>query len=403
VIADLHAHYAMHLVPAAGGSPFELLASVKGRGRLRDRLRARLVGLAGRFANYRSFESGPRVTLPLLKQGGVGVACSVLYSFFDELDLHAPYGAPPKPGYLARLIGQLELVEEDIRERHAGEAVVVHDALGLEAAVEAGKVALVHCVEGGFHLGASADAVDRAVAELARRGVVYITLPHLFWRGVATNTPALPFLPDWLYRALFPQPAQGLSELGHAAVGAMAREGVLVDVSHMTGAAVDDTFAVLDEVDPARTVPVIASHAGVRFGGQQYMLAPATVERIAARDGVVGLILAQHQLNDGLRRRPTKTLEESLDVLWRHIDRLHEITGSHRHTAIGSDLDGFIKPTLGGLESMADMAGLERAVRGRYGDEDGELICAGNALRVLRTSLDLRRAPGALSPARTDG
>jgi microsomal dipeptidase-like Zn-dependent dipeptidase len=150
-------------------------------------------------------------------------------------------------------------------------------------------------------------------------------------------------------------------------------------------------------------VPVIASHAGVRFGGQQYMLAPATVERIAARDGVVGLILAQHQLNDGLRRRPTKTLEESLDVLWRHIDRLHEITGSHRHTAIGSDLDGFIKPTLGGLESMADMAGLERAVRGRYGDEDGELICAGNALRVLRTSLDLRRAPGALSPARTDG
>ncbi len=74
MIADLHAHYPMHLVPGARGNAFDLLATAHGRDRLRDRLRARLVGLAGRFANYRSFDSGPRVTLSSLQDGGVGVA-----------------------------------------------------------------------------------------------------------------------------------------------------------------------------------------------------------------------------------------------------------------------------------------------------------------------------------------
>jgi membrane dipeptidase len=384
VIADLHAHYAMHLVPEASRDPFELLTTARGRGRLMDRVRARLVGLAGRFGNYQSFESGPRVTVPALRRGGVGPVFSVLYSFFDELDLDAPYGAPPEDGYLPRLVRQLELVEEDLAENHSGQAVVVRDRASLDAALGDGRIAFVHCVEGGFHLGAEAAAVERAVAQLARHGVAYITLPHLLWRGVATNAPAFPFMPDWLYRLLFPQPAEGLSELGRAAVRSMARERVLVDVSHMSERALDDTFALLDEVDPERTLPVLATHAGYRFGSQRYMLDTRTIERIAARDGLVGLIFAQHQLNDGIRRRRTRTLEESLEVLFRHVDRLRDITGTHRHTVIGSDLDGFIKPTLGGLESMADMAALESAFVRRYGEENARAICSGNTLRMLR-------------------
>src|SRR5215211_3710560 len=121
VIVDLHAHYPMHLVPEARGSTLDLLSTARGRARLRDRLRALLVGLASRFANYRSFETGPRVTMEGLRQGGVGAILSVLYSFFDELDLDAPYGAGPEAGYLKRLIGQLEIVEREIAERHEDE------------------------------------------------------------------------------------------------------------------------------------------------------------------------------------------------------------------------------------------------------------------------------------------
>ena len=46
-------------------------------------------------------------------------------------------------------------------------------------------------------------------------------------------------------------------------------------------------------------------------------------------------------------------------MLARHVDRIAELTGSHRHTAIGSDFDGFIKPTLGRARAIADMARLE--------------------------------------------
>jgi microsomal dipeptidase-like Zn-dependent dipeptidase len=385
LIVDLHAHYAIHLVPQAAGNPIDMLSTAKGRERLRERVRARLVGFASRFANYRSFESGPRVTIPKLQEGGVGVALSVLYSFFDELDLDAPYGAPPEAGYLARLISQLEMVEADIRERHSGEAVVVRDPVALDRELGNERVALIHCVEGGFHLGETPEAVERAVAELARRGVAYIVLPHLLWRGVATNSPALPFLPDWLYQLLFPQPKLGLSELGRAAVKAMVREGVVIDLSHMSTRALADTFELLDGLDPDRRVPVIASHSAFRFGRQEYGVDEETLRRIASRNGVVGLIFAQHQLNDGQRRTRTRRFEDSFEVICRHLDRITQTTGSHEHTAIGSDLDGFIKPTMGGLESMTDMARLEAALRDRYGGEDAERICSGNALRVLRT------------------
>jgi microsomal dipeptidase-like Zn-dependent dipeptidase len=384
MIVDLHAHYAMHLLPRADGAPIELLSTAKGRGQLRDRLRARLIGLASRFANYRSFESGPRVTIPQLQEGDVRVALSVLYSFFDELDLDAPYGAPPEAEYLPRLMGQLDVVEADIDERHARDAVVVRDGAGLEQELGGDRVALIHCVEGGFHLGDTPESVDRAVTALAHRGVAYITLPHLLWRGVATNSPALPFLPDWLYRVLFRQPKLGLSELGRAAVKAMVREGVLVDLSHMSTRALADTFDLLDELDPDRRVPVIASHGAFRFGRQEYGIDEATLRRVSARGGVVGLIFAQHQLNDGVRRRNTESFEESFEVICAHLDRIAQTTGSHRHSAIGSDFDGFIKPTLGGLESASDMARLEEALHERYATEDAERICSGNSLRVLR-------------------
>jgi microsomal dipeptidase-like Zn-dependent dipeptidase len=384
VIADLHAHYAMHLVPDDRGEPLDLLVTAKRRARLTDRVRALLVGLASRFGNYRSIDSGPRVTISGLEQGGVRVVLSVLYSFFDELDLDAPYGARPEAGYLPRLVHQLDLVERDLAENHAGTAGIARNPAELDAAVEAGLVAMVHCIEGGFHLGATPEAVDTAVTELARRGVAYVIPAHLIWRGVATNAPALPFLPDPVYRLLFPQPKEGLSDLGRAAVTAMAREGVLIDVSHMSERALHDTFELLDEQDPDRRVPLIASHTGYRFGKQEYGLSEESLRYIAGRDGVVGLILAQHQLNDGLRRRETKTFDESFEVILRHVEEIAKVTGSHRHTAIGSDFDGFIKPTMGGLESMSDMEQLERALIAEYGDEDGAAICSGNALRVLR-------------------
>jgi microsomal dipeptidase-like Zn-dependent dipeptidase len=380
LIADLHAHYPMHLTPRAGTSYLELVQSRSGRWRLLDLIRAGLVRFASRLGNYRSFVSGPRVTVPLMREGGVGVALSVLYSSFDEMDLTLRYGSPPQPHYHDTLVRQLEDVESEVAT-HDG-ARIVRNPAELEAALAAGELAIVHCVEGAFHLDPDPATAGEQVAELARRGVAYITVAHLFWRSVATNVNAIPFLPDFIYNLLFPQPDVGLTPLGSAIVEAMVRERVLIDLSHMSDRALDATFDLLDRLDPAREVPVLATHVAYRFGHQDYNLDEPTVRRIAERGGLIGLILSEHQGADGLGH--PRSAQDSIALLCRHIDRLHEITGSHRHTGIGTDFDGFIKPTLKGLEDAGDLAALERALAERYGPEDGELIASGNALRLLR-------------------
>jgi microsomal dipeptidase-like Zn-dependent dipeptidase len=382
----------MHLLAEAPRDvTLEKMVRIRRRSRRVDKLRAWVLAVAARLFNFRRFSDRWRVDLEGLEAGGVRVVLSVLYQPFAELDLDEPYGAPPEAGYFADLVAQIDAVERDLAglDPSGARHVIARRPADLESG---DRVAFVHCVEGGFHLGRTPEAVERHVGELARRGVAYVTLAHLFWRGVATNAPAIPFLSDRLYDLLFPQPAgAGLTDLGVAAVRAMYAQRVLVDVSHMRADALAETFALLDELDRETGAepsehPAIASHGGFRFGHDAYNLDEETVRRIAARGGVIGLILAQHQLDDGIRRRPTRTLEESLAVIFRHVDAIHRITGSHEHVAIGSDFDGFIKPTMGGLEEARDLAKLSAPLAARYG-ADAERILSGNGLRVLRTTL----------------
>jgi microsomal dipeptidase-like Zn-dependent dipeptidase len=377
-MVDLHIHFPMRLLGGVEAPADVVRKMVRVRARDDGKLRAAVLAIAARLFNFRDWDGTWRVDVPKLERGEVKVACSVLYRPFSELDLDEPYGAPPQSAYYDRLI---ELMDATEREVEASGHIVVRSAADLE---RDGKIAFVHCIEGGFHLGATPEEVTRHVRELAARGVAYITLAHLFWRQVAANTPALPFLPDPLYNLLFPQKdAPGLSPLGEAAVRAMYASGVLVDVSHMREDAIDATFKLVEALDretgaDPRDYPVIVSHAGYRFGSQQYNVSGATIARIAARGGVIGLIFAQHQINDGLRKRDTKTLSESLDVLSRHIDAI-----GPAHVGLGSDLDGFIKPTLGGVETAADLKPLADGLRARY-PESAEAMLNENALRVIR-------------------
>ena len=393
VIADLHCHYPLHLLPSAKRNIAGLILSQQGRWRLLDRIRAMLVHTASRLGNYRSFDSGPRVTVPAMRAGDVGVALSALLVPFDEMDISLSYPSLPRPHYTESLRRQIGEVELDIARQDG--VRIAHDPAELDAIIAAGDLAVVHCIEGGFHLGGTPELVVAAVREMAEKGIAYITPAHLFWRGVATNCNAIPFLPDWLYNFLWPQPDSGLSHLGHAAVRTMVEEGVLVDISHMSERAVHDTFAVLDRMDPGRTVPVMASHVGFRFGRQDYNLDEATVRRIVDRDGVIGLIIAQHQMADGLDYSPRGRFRASFGLLRQHIDRIAAIAGSYRHIAIGSDFDGYIKPTLAGLEDSSHLGALEPALAAVYGADNATAIASGNVLRLLRGHW--RRRPPAVS------
>jgi microsomal dipeptidase-like Zn-dependent dipeptidase len=402
MIADLHCHYPMHLLAddASPSDTYDRIVRVRRRPRWLDRLRALVVRIAARGFNYRDHASGWRVTFDGLERSHTRLVFSVLFEPFAEVDLDELPQSAPEEGYFADLIDHLDRVEEELeridppRARH----LVVRSAADLEAAQSTGRMAFVHCVEGGFHLGGTPDSITANVAELARRGAGYVTLAHLFYRRIATNAPALPMLSDAMYNRIFCQPrGVGLTPLGEAAVRAMYEHRVLVDVSHMRADALRDTFALLDRLDgetgaDPKDFPVIASHAGYRFGKQAYMLDPATIKKIARRDGVVGLILARHQLQDG--RADGEGIGHTVATICAHVDKIREVTGSHDHVGIGSDLDGFIKPTMSGVESAEDLAKLEEALRAKY-PIDADAILSGNALRVVTRVLAQRPGPQA--------
>ncbi len=375
MLVDLHAHYPMHVVPQERA---DTRAAVRAR-RPDGRWKAILVDLLSRLFNYEGPGDTPSVTVERMREGDVGAILSVLYSPFDEMDLELPYGAPPRTRYIDSVLDQIDSVEKHVASEPLG-ATVARDPAALDAAIEAGQSAIVHCIEGGFALGATPAEIDANVTTLAQRGVAYVTLAHLFWREIATNAPALPFMPDKLYRLVFGEPKQGLTELGRAAAAAMAREGVLVDITHMSDRAVDETFATLDS-----NVPVIASHMACRFDSSaEYNLRDETIREIARRRGIMGVIACEHWASEGPPKRKVKTFEDSFELVCAHIDRIERLTGSHDFAGIGSDLDGWIKPALPGLEHLGRMRQLQDALATRYGPEVAAKIAGGNALELLR-------------------
>jgi membrane dipeptidase len=385
---DLHAHYPMHVVSGeAADDAVSLMRTVRGRRTLGDRARAAVLWLAMKVGSDKTLTSGPRISVGKLAAGKVGLAMSVLYCPFEEIDLGKPYAAPPEPDYFGGLLEDMAAVEKEVATHGESTIRIVTDLGQLDRCLEDGAIALVHAVEGGFHLGDGEEEIARNCATLADRGVAYVTVAHLFFRQVATNAPALPFLPDSVYRLLFPQRRRDrLTPRGEAVVRGLVENRILIDVCHMDPPAIHAALDLLDrELDRERRLPVVSTHSGYRFGSQQYMPDEAIVRRIAERGGVVGLIMAQHQLNDGIRDGDTESLEQSLEVIFEHVRRLAEIGGGYEHVALGSDFDGFIKPTMTGLDTPADLPKLERALAAEFGAEATELMTSGNALRVLRT------------------
>ena len=116
--------------------------------------------------------------------------------------------------------------------------------------------------------------VSEKVSRLAHLGIAYITLAHLIYRDVATDAPAMPFLSDRSTAAVFPQPATGLTDIGRAAVRAMVKDGVLVDVAHMSERSRRRDVRVARQASTRVASPVLASHAGYRFGTQEYTMPP---------------------------------------------------------------------------------------------------------------------------------
>ena len=351
------------------------------------------MGVVAQFLNDAEVGGGWRISLDGLEKGGAGIVCSVLFWPACEFDFARLYNEPPLDNYFEYVQRQLQYVEETLpsKTKKGTPVVIVRNSNDLAR----DGIRFVHCLEGGFHLGEDVGQLDERVAWLAQRGVLYITVAHLFYREVATNAPAIwVFQSDDEYRKVFPEPNKGLTDRGVKLVEAMYKHKVLVDITHMTDRAVRETFALverLDEENPDRDpkqYPIIATHVGMREIGpkqQEYNLTPDTVQKIERRQGLVGLIASQHQLGEAANP------DQSAAVVKQHLDAIGKAVGdASAVAAVGTDMDGFIKPTLGGLQKAEDLTRLEEWVRdaaeANPAVTDTEAILHGNAERVIRAA-----------------
>jgi membrane dipeptidase len=232
------------------------------------------------------------------------------------------------------------------------------------------------------------------------RGVRYITLTHSANNRIADSSYAIE--KKW----------NGLSPFGREVVAEMNRLGMMIDVSHLSDA------AVAQSVELSRA-PVVATHSALRHFTPDFErnLSDELAKAIAAKDGVIQIPFGNafvdlksaaktqayfvdynQYLQQHAAGKTTQTVAE-FDAAWDianpplpvkmeavldQIDYGVKLVGID-HIGIGSDFDGVGGALPDGLKTAADYPNLIAGLQARgYSDSDLRKILGGNLLRVWR-------------------
>jgi membrane dipeptidase len=259
------------------------------------------------------------------------------------------------------------------------------------SAMRGGKVASLLGMEGGHSIGNSLAVLRQMYAMGAR----YMTLTH------SKNTP-------WADSATDEPEHDGLTDFGRDVVREMNRIGMLVDLSHVSAATMNDALDVAK-------APVIFSHSGAQAVASHPRNVPDSVlARLPANGGVVMVVTLPSYVSDEVRgwwaeQAAQKARIEAMHVgdeagaeaaleewvkanpvpdstvaqLADHVDRIVKVAGID-HVGVGADFDGMSSVTVG-LEDVAGYPALfvELARRG-YSKADLEKIASRNVMRALR-------------------
>ncbi|UCD76911.1 MAG: dipeptidase [Phycisphaerales bacterium] len=320
--------------------------------------------------------------IPRLREGGVGGQFWSVWIPIRE--------SGGRPGDARVVLEQIDLVKR-MAARYADDFELAFTANDVLRIHRSGKIASLVGLEGGHSIENSL-AVLRATYDLGAR---YMTLTHT--KGV-----------DWADSATDEERSGGLTEFGKEVVREMNRLGMLVDLSHVSPAAMHDAldvtrspiifshssaFAVCANV---RNVPddvllrvknnggiVMVTFLGFYVSEPQRLWAD---ERYAERNRLRELhgddrdaIRAAMEEWDQANPAPEATVQQVAD----HIDHIRDTIGID-HIGLGSDFDG--SPTLPvGLEDVSGYPNLmvELFKRG-YSDKEVAQIIGLNILRVMR-------------------
>jgi membrane dipeptidase len=169
----------------------------------------------------------------------------------------------------------------------------------------------------------------------------------------------------------------GLTDEGLALLDAMAEQGFIWDVSHLTE---DGIGEGLDRGFPR----VCASHANAQaLTPTDRHLGDGNLRAIAERDGVVGLVLYNRFLEP--RWKSDRPFEVTVsEHVRRHAEHVGRVAG-WEHVGIGSDLDGGfgLEASPAEIDTVADLWKVGSVVP----PDAREGVLGGNWLRFLRRAL----------------
>ena len=273
-VIDLHVHFPMRLL---GGveAPRDVLRGMTRVARARRRQDPR-----GGAGDRRAAVQLPPLGRELARDAAAAragrrdrrlLACCTGRS--REMDLDEPFGAPPESAYYAKLD------RADGRDRARGRGAPATSWCASRADLErrAGKDRVRPLHRGRLPPRRRARrgrrARPRARASAASCTSRSRTCSGARWRPTRRRSRSSPTRSTTCCSRS--RRGRVCRALGEAAVRAMYEHGVLVDISHMRDDAIDDDVQAgrgarrAGGRDP-RAYPVIASHAGYRFGAQKY-------------------------------------------------------------------------------------------------------------------------------------
>jgi|TARA_B100001750_G_scaffold33266_1_gene23165 membrane dipeptidase len=319
------------------------------------------------------------------KEGGLDVPFMSIYvpSSYQETG-----GAKEKADSLIDLVHR-------IANDHPDKFEVAYSPNDGDRIFSQGKIALPMGMENGAPI---EDDLNN-VAYFHKRGIRYITLTHAKDNLICdssydtTNT--------W----------DGLSPFGRQVVAEMNRVGIMVDISHVTD-------AVINQVLDMAKAPVIASHSSCRkfTPGWQRNMGDPEIKRLKENGGVIQINYGSSfvtQASQDKRQANTDKIaayakkngleqgDEQLKVYAKkvsednpiyaditevidHIDHVVKLAGID-HVGIGSDYDGVGDSLPYGLKDVSSYPNLiYHLLKRGYSDEDIAKICYKNIWRVWK-------------------
>ena len=293
-----------------------------------------------------------------------------------------------------KVAAKTQLEQIDIARRvialYPDRLALATSAAEVEQAMHEGRIASLLGMEGGHAIENSLGAL-RAYYALGAR---YMTLTHsqtLDWADSATDEAR----------------HSGLTRFGEEVVREMNRLGMLVDLSHVSPATMEDALRVSE-------APVIFSHSSARALCDHPRNVPDDVlESLRANGGVVMVTFVTAFISPELARASLplwKEFEErskqlkdpkererlrheiqdrmpkvrvTISDVADHVDHIRKVAGAE-HVGLGGDYDG----NDSWPEGLEDVSGYPRLfaelARRGWSDEDLGRLASGNILRVLR-------------------